>query len=127
MTIDGGSQRRIEGPFPDGCVTDPNISPDGKTTSFQGSDASVLGSPPNLAPARGLLTPDPDGNSITGIRPFSSDQTIKADSAPNGRRIAVTENDNHFQPDDSANIVTMRPDGADLRQLTNFHDPPTNA
>jgi Tol biopolymer transport system component len=58
---------------------------------------------------------------------FTSDQTIKADWAPNGRRIAVTGNANHFQPEDSANIVTMRPDGSGLRRLTDFHDPTTNA
>jgi Tol biopolymer transport system component len=127
MTTDGGDQHRVLGPFPDGFVTDPNISPDGKTMSFQGFDGSVVGPPPNLEAARGLFTADLNGDNITQIRPFTSDQTIKADWAPNGRRIAVTENANHFQPNDSANIVTMRPDGSDLRQLTNFHDPATNA
>jgi Tol biopolymer transport system component len=127
MTTDGSDQRRILGPFPNGFVTDPNISPDGKTISFQGSDGSVVGPPPNLEPARGLFTADLNGDNITQIRPFTSDQTIKADWAPNGRRIAVTENANHFNPNDSANIVTMRPDGSDLRKLTNFHDGVTNA
>ena len=39
----------------------------------------------------------------------------------------VTENANHFRPDDSANIVTMRRDGSSLRQLTHYHDGETNA
>jgi Tol biopolymer transport system component len=95
--------------------------------SFQGSDGSVVGPPPNLEPARGLFTADPTGRHISQIRPFTSDQTIKADWAPNGRRIAVTENANHFQANDSANIVTVRPDGSSLRHLTNFHDPLINA
>lgn len=95
--------------------------------SFQGFDGSVLGSPPDLEPARGLFTADVNGGNFTQIRPFTSDQTIKADWAPNGRRIAVTENANHFQPNDSANIVTMRPDRSGLRRLTKFHDPMTNA
>lgn len=64
---------------------------------------------------------------FTQIRPFSSDQTIKADWAPSGRRIAVTENANHYVPTDSANIVTMRPNGSSLQHLTNFHDPQKNA
>lgn len=36
MAIDGTRQRRILNPFPQGFVTDPNISPDGRTMSFQG-------------------------------------------------------------------------------------------
>ena len=127
MTVDGGDQRRLVGPFPDGFVTDPNVSPDGKTLSFQGFDGSVVGPPPDLHPAMGLFTADLDGDHVTQIRPFTSDQTIKADWAPDSRRIAVTENANHFQPDDSANIVTMRPDGSGLQHLTNYHDAETNA
>src|SRR5664279_1401293 len=127
MRIDGSEQRRILGPFPNGFVTDPNISPDGTTLSFQGFDGSVVGPAPDFEPARGLFTADPNGGHVTQIRPFTSDQTIKADWAPNGQRIAVTENANHFQPNDSANIVTMRPDGSGLRKVTAFHDPTTNA
>ena len=127
MRINGRDQRRILGPFPNGFVTDPNISPDGKTMSFQGFDGTVLGPPPDREPARGLFTADPNGAHITQIRPFSADETIKADWAPNARRIAVTENANLFHPDGSANIVTMRPDGSHLRRLTKFHDPNTNA
>ena len=127
MTTDGSDQRRILGPFPAGGVSDPNISPDGKTMSFAGFDGSLFGPPPNLEPARGLFTADLNGDNMTQIRPFTSDQTLKADWAPDGRRIAVTENANHFHPNDSANIVTMRPDGSDLRQLTDFHDAVTNA
>ncbi len=126
MTTSGRDQRRILNPFPNGFVTDPNISPDGKTMSFQGWDGSVVGPPPNFEPARGLFTADINGRHITQIRPFTSDQTIKADWAPNGRRIAVTENANFFDPNDSAHIVTMRPDGSGLRRLTESHDPMTN-
>ncbi len=127
MHSDGRGQHRVLGPFPNGFVTDPNISPDGKTLSFQGFDGSLVGPPPGLEPARGLFTASPSGTDITQIRPYASDQTIKADWSPDSRRIAVTENANHFHPNDSANIVTMRPDGSDLRQLTTFHDGVTNA
>ena len=41
--------------------------------------------------------------------------------------IAVGLNANHFDPDDSANIVTMRRDGSHRRSLTHFHDGVTNA
>jgi Tol biopolymer transport system component len=127
MKADGSDQRWILAPFPNGFVTDPNVSPDGKTLSFQGWDGSLLGPAPNFEPARGLFTARIDGSHIKRIRPFRSDQTVKADWAPDGRRIAVTENANHFDADDSANIVTMRRDGSHRRRLTHFHDGVTNA
>lgn len=127
ITTDGTRARRILGPFPNGFVTDPNISPDGRTMSFQGWDGTVTGPPPNLEPALGLFTADLRTRRVTQIRPFTSDQTIKADWAPSGRRIAVTENANHYVPAQSANIVTMRPDGSGLKRLTNFHTPQKNA
>jgi Tol biopolymer transport system component len=127
MRSDGRDQRRVMGPFPNGFVTDPNVSPDGRTLSFAGFDGSLVGPPPNEEPARGLFTATLSGTHVTQIRPYSSDQTIKADWSPNGRRIAVTENANHLRPADSANIFTMRPDGSGLRPLTNFHDGATNA
>lgn len=127
MTVDGRDQTRILAPFPNGSVTDPNISPDGRTLSFQGSDGSTVGPPPNLEQAKGLFTADANGRKIRQIRPFSADETIKAAWAPDSRRIGVTENANHFHPNASANIVTMRPDGSGLRAVTNFQDPTTNA
>jgi Tol biopolymer transport system component len=127
MQVDGSHQRRVLGPFPNGFVTDPNVSPDGRTLSFQGWDGSLVGPPPNEEPAMGLFTARIDGTHIKQIRPFTADETVKADWAPNGLRIAVTENANHFDPDDSANIVTMRRDGSHRRSLTHFHDGVTNA
>jgi Tol biopolymer transport system component len=126
MQADGSHQRRVLGPFPNGFVTDPNVSPDGRTLSFQGWDGSLVG-PPNEEPAMGLFTARIDGTHIKQIRPFDADETVKADWAPNSLRIAVTENANHFDPDDSANIVTMRRDGSHRRSLTHFHDGVTNA
>jgi Tol biopolymer transport system component len=127
MSSDGRHQRRILGPFPNGFVTDPNVSPDGETLSFQGFDGSVTGPPPDLEAARGLFTADVDGRHIKQIRPYTADETIKADWDPSGRRIAVTENANFFHPADSANVVTVRPDGSAVREVTHFHDGQTNA
>lgn len=95
--------------------------------SFQGWDGTVTSPPPNLEPARGPFTANLRTGRFTQIRPFTSDQTVKADWAPSGRRIAVTENANHYVPTDSANIVTMRPNGSGRKLLTNFHDPQKNA
>jgi Tol biopolymer transport system component len=127
MKTDGSRQQRVLGPFPNGFVTDPNVSPDGRKLSFQGWDGSLVGPPPNEEPARGLFTARIDGTHITQIRPYSADETVKADWSPSGLRIAVTENANHFHPDDSANMVTMRLDGSHRRYLTHFHDGVTNA
>lgn len=127
MKADGSQQRRVLGPFPNGFVTDPNVSPDGRRLSFQGWDGSVLGPAPNEEPARGLFTAWIDGSHIKQIRPYRADETVKADWSPSGLRIAVTENANHFDPDDSANMLTMRPDGTHRRYLTNLHDGVTNA
>jgi Tol biopolymer transport system component len=127
MHADGTHQRRVLGPFPAGFVTDPNVSPDGRTLSFQGSDGSLVGPGSPGEPALGLFTADRRGKQIHQIRPFSTDQTIKVAWSPNSRRIASTENANHLFPTDSANIVTMRPDGSGVRMVTNFHDGVTNA
>jgi len=127
MKTDGSHQHRVLGPFPNGFVTDPNVSRDGRTLSFQGWDGSLVGPAPNEEPARGLFTARIDGTHIRQIRPYSADETVKADWAPSGLRIAVTENANHFDPDDSANMMTMRTDGSHRRALTHFHDGVTNA
>jgi Tol biopolymer transport system component len=127
MKTDGTDQRRILGPFPNGFVTDPNVSPDGRMLSFQGWDGSLVGPAPGEEPARGLFTAHVDGSHIRQIRPYSADETVKADWAPNGLRIAVTENANHFDPAASANMVTMRRDGTRRRSITHFHDGVTNA
>jgi Tol biopolymer transport system component len=127
MTADGSHQRRILAPFQGGSVTDPNVSPDGKTLSFQATDGSVTGPPPALEAARGLFTSGLDGDHVKQIRPFTADETIKADWAPNGRRIAVTENANHFRPQEAANIVTVRPDGSCIRVVTRYDTEQTNA
>ena len=127
MRADGSHQRRLLNPFPAGGVTDPNLSPDGRTLSFQGSDGSLVGPGSPGEPALGLFTADRRGRHIKQIRPFTTDQTIKVSWAPSGRRLASTENANHLFPADSANIVTMRPDGSDVRTVTAFHDGQTNA
>ena len=127
MKTDGSHQRRLIAGFPDGFVTDPNVSPDGRRLSFQGWDGSLVGPAPNEEPARGLFTAWIDGSHIRQIRPYSADETVKADWAPDGLRIAVTENANHFDPEDSADIVTMRRDGTHRRYVTHLHDGVTNA
>jgi Tol biopolymer transport system component len=127
MKADGSHQRRVVAGFANGFVTDPNVSPDGRTLSFQGWDGSLVGPAPDHEAALGLFTARVDGSHIKQIRPFAADETVKADWAPDGLRIGVTENANHFDPADSANIVTVRRDGSHRQHLTRFHDGATNA
>jgi hypothetical protein len=42
---------------------------------------------------------------------FTLDLAIKHDWAPDGKHLLVVTNANFFDPTDSANIATMRPDG----------------
>jgi Tol biopolymer transport system component len=129
MNADGSNPHRIIDPWPDGAggVTDPNVSPDGTTVSFVGSDNSLFGGPPNFDPANGLFTASLDGSNFTQLQPFSSDQAIKQDWAPDGKHLLIGENANLFNQGDSANIATIRPDGQGLQFLTNFHDGTTRA
>ena len=129
MNANGGDQRRIVDPWPDGLgfATDPNVSPDGTTLSFVGWDGSLVGPPPSSEPAQGLFTSSIDGNNASRLLPFSLDLAVKQDWAPDGTRIVVTTNANHLDPTASANIATIRPDGGDLHYLTHYQDPAVNA
>ena len=107
-------------------VTDPNVSPDGNTLSFVAAD-NLFGPPPNFEPAQGLFSTDLNGNNLTQLLPFTLDLAIKHDWAPDGKHLLVGTNANFFDPTDSANIATIRPDGSDLHYLIHSHDPAVNA
>jgi Tol biopolymer transport system component len=115
MNVDGSDQRRItSGP---GGVTDPNVSPNGKTLSFVGFNGEDLG--------QALFTADIDGNHLHQLTPFTFDVAIKQDWAPDGEHIVFTDNADNF--DEPANIATIRPDGTDLRYLTHYQSPDLRA
>jgi Tol biopolymer transport system component len=127
MNADGSNQHRIIGPWPNGqgFATDPNVSPDGKTLSFVGFDGNLFG--PEGEPAQGLFSSDLNGNDLSQLLPFTLDLAIKHDWAPDGKHLLVGTNANFFDPNDSANIATIRPDGTDLHYLIHSHDPAVNA
>jgi Tol biopolymer transport system component len=129
MNADGSNQHRIIGPWPNGqgFATDPNVSPDGKTLSFVGFDGNLFGPPPNFEPAQGLFSSGLDGSNFAELLPFTLDLAIKHDWAPDGKHLLVGTNANFFDPNDSANIATIRPDGTDLHYLVHSHDPAVNA
>jgi Tol biopolymer transport system component len=127
MNADGSNQHRIIGPWPNGqgFATDPNVSPDGRTLSFVGFDGNLFG--PNGEPAQGLFSSGLDGSNFSELLPFTLDLAIKHDWAPDGQHVLVGTNANFFDPADSANIATIRPDGTDLHYLIHSHDPAVNA
>jgi Tol biopolymer transport system component len=139
MRTDGRDVRRVVDPWPDGAgfATDPNVSPDGETLSYVGFDGSLVGPPPASEPAQGLFTTDlddsddeDDDDTSAGIHqllPFSDDLAIKQDWSPDGRRLLAGVNANFLHAGDSANIVTLRPDGSGLRYLTHYTGGEVNA
>jgi len=124
MDLTGGDRHQITTGVDNG-VTDPNVSPDGNTLSFVAVDNLV--GPPNFEPAQGLFSSDLNGNDLSRLLPSTLDLAIKHDWAPDGKHILVGTNANFFDPNDSANIATIRPDGTDLHYLIHSHDPVVNA
>lgn len=117
MNADGsGLQRLTRNPFarkdrPCGCDTDPNFSPDGKTITFVRIKKEEE--------LQALFAMDADGTHVRALTPYSDDVAIKHAWAPDGSRIAITTNANPAEGE-SANIVTMNPDGSGRTKLTNF-------
>ena len=127
MKVNGSDRKRIIGPWPNGFATDPNVSPDGQTLSFVGWDGSLVGPAPGFELAKALFTVNISGSSLSQLTPFTSDIAIKQDWAPDGRHIVLGTNANFFNPGESANIATIRPNGTGLRYLTHYQGGNVNA
>ncbi len=115
MKLDGTDRRLITtagGP-------DPNVSPDGRRLAFLGFNDEPFG--------QALFISGIDGSNPLPITPFSFNVGFKLDWAPDGRRLAFIHNADFAQPDDSANIATIRPDGTGLRFVTNYEGGEVNA
>jgi Tol biopolymer transport system component len=102
MKVDGSDQQFIT----DRGGPDPNVSPDGRKISFKGG------------PDGALFVANIDGTGVVQVSPSIS-VTYKHDWAPDGKHIVVSDN-SHPTPDESANVVTVRPDGSDWTYLTNY-------
>ncbi|HVF79874.1 MAG TPA: hypothetical protein VNA28_16390 [Solirubrobacteraceae bacterium] len=116
MDSDGSNVRRLtRNPFPQpdscGCDTDPNFSPDGKTITFVRIKKEEA--------EQALFAVNVDGENLRRLTPYSYDVAIKHTWSPDGRRIAMTINADPA-PGESANVVTISPDGKDLQRLTTF-------
>ena len=104
MRLDGSDKRKVTGA---GAV-DPNVSPDGRQLSFKGA-------------AGALFVQNMDGSGLVQVSPTVS-VAYKSDWHPGGRRL-VFGNDSEPGPADPVNIYTVRPDGTDMRALTNYAAP----
>lgn len=111
MDLTGGNRREITAGTGSG-VTDPNVSPDGTTLSFVDSNGQDFG--------RALYTAGMNGSNLHQLTPFTDDVAIKQDWSPDGKRLVFTNNADFPAPGLSANMFTIRPDGAGRWALTSF-------
>jgi Tol biopolymer transport system component len=102
MKLDGSDRQLVT----DAGGPDPNVSPDGQKLSFKG--------PPDGA----LFVSNIDGSGVEQVSPSIS-VTYKHDWAPDGRHIVISDNSDPA-PDESVNLVTVRPDGADWTYVTHY-------
>ncbi|HEU4971187.1 MAG TPA: hypothetical protein VFT35_04530 [Gaiellaceae bacterium] len=116
MRSNGTAQRRVtRNPFAGdecGCDTDPNFSPDGKWISFVRIKKSHE--------QQALFAVRPNGTGLHRITPYSWEVAIKHDWSPDGKLIVLTTNADFVRPNESANLVTIRPDGSGMKNLTRF-------
>lgn len=107
MDLSGGNRQRL-GP----CCADPTVSPDGKKLSYVGFNGDPTGA--------ALFTSSIDGSNVVQVTPFSFDVGVKQDWAPDRKHLVFTIYGDNPIDGVSPNIVTIRPDGTGMRQLTHY-------
>jgi TolB protein len=116
MRSNGTAQHRLtRNPFAGeecGCDTDPNFSPDGKWITFVRIKKSHE--------QQALFAVRPNGTGLHRVTPYSWEVAIKHDWSPDGKLILLTTNADFVKPGESANMVTIRPDGSGKTALTHF-------
>ena len=117
MRADGSDARRLtRNPFKKqgecGCDTDPNFSPDGNRITFVRIKQDEN--------QQALFAMNRDGSGLRRLTPYSWDVAVKHDWAPDGKLIVLTTNADFIDPDEPANLVTIRPDGTGKKVLTHF-------
>jgi Tol biopolymer transport system component len=68
-----------------------------------------------------------DGTGLRQLTPYSWNVAIKHDWSPDGKLIVLTTNADFVRPNESANLVTIRPDGSGKTDLTGFTGGAENA
>jgi Tol biopolymer transport system component len=113
-----GSELHSIGSGP-GLATLAEISPDGTRITFQGWN--LLEDPDK---EEGLFIMSADGSGTTWLDTVT-DIFPKHDWSPDGQRIAISTNGEDRSQ--AANIVTLRPDGTDLFEVTHYVGPDLRA
>ena len=123
MRSNGTAQRRVtRNPFRGdecGCDTDPNFSPNGKLITFVRIKKDGR--------QQALFAVRPNGTGLRQVTPYSWEVAIKHDWSPDGKLIVLTTNADLVRPTQSANLVTIRPDGSGMKNLTGFTGGTENA
>jgi len=116
MRSNGTAQRRVtRNPFAGGecgCDTDPNFSPNGKLITFVRIKKDGR--------QQALFAVRPNGTGLRQVTPYSWEVAIKHDWSPDGKLIVLTTNADFVRPNESANLVTICPDGSGMKNLTGF-------
>ena len=116
MRADGTGNRRLtRNPFAGGdcgCDTDPNFSPDGKLITFVRIK--------QVHRLQALFSVHVDGSGLKQLTPYTWEVAIKHDWSPDGKLIVVTTNADFVRPNESANLITIHPDGSGKVELTHF-------
>ena len=123
MRSNGTALRRVtRNPFGGGecgCDTDPNFSPNGKLITFVRIKEDDR--------QQALFAVRRNGSGLRQLTPYSWEVAIKHDWSPDGKLIVLTTNADYVRPNESANLVTIRPDGSGRTDLTGFTGRTENA
>jgi Tol biopolymer transport system component len=123
MRSNGTALRRVtRNPFGAGecgCDTDPNFSPNGKLITFVRIKKD--------GKQQALFTVRRDGSGLRQLTPYSWNVAVKHDWSPDGKLIVLTTNADYVRPNESANLITIRPDGSGKTDLTGFTGRTENA
>ena len=117
MRSNGTALRRVtRNPFGGGecgCDTDPNFSPNGKLITFVRIKKDER--------QQALFAVRPNGTGLRQLTPYSWEVAIKHDWSPDGKLIVLTTNADYVRPTQSANLVTIRPDGSGMTDPDRIH------
>jgi Tol biopolymer transport system component len=123
MRSNGTALRRVtRNPFVGGecgCDTDPNFSPNGKLITFVRIKKDLR--------QQALFAVRRNGSGLRQLTPYSWNVAVKHDWSPDGKLIVLTTNADFVRPNESANLVTIRPDGSGATNLTGFTGRTENA
>jgi Tol biopolymer transport system component len=101
-----------------GCDGHAKLSPDGKTVAFVRVKRD--------SELQALFSVRSDGSGLKQRLPYRPDIGIYLDWSPDGKRLALTRGAD-AAPGQSANVVTVRPDGSGMQPVTRFTGGERNA